>query len=79
MKKEEILQILKECCNDMQFEYHGKPCGTTPEVIAAKPIYHTWCGEENKDFFSAEQVMKADFFDGKSLNDICEEVDIWFS
>lgn len=72
LSKEELLDILKECCNDVSFEYNGKPCGITPLVEDSIPTYHVWCGDEQFAFASAETTMKTRFFDGECLNDICE-------
>ena len=77
MKREELLRVLKACCTDVTFDYKGMHCGIFPEVEDGIPTYSTWLGEDkNKDFKSAEELMESPFFFGKSLNDICEQVDI---
>lgn len=77
MKREELLQMLKTCCTDVTFDYKGVHCGIFPEVENGIPAYSTWLGEDkNKDFKSAEELMSSPFFFGKSLNEICEQVDI---
>lgn len=75
LSKDELLDILKGCCDDVSFEYHGKPCGVTPLAEDGIPTYYAWCGEEQFDFASAETTMKTAFFDGKCLNDICEQLE----
>lgn len=75
LSKEELLDILKKCCDDVSFEYHGKPCGITPLVADGIPTYYVWCGEDQMAFKSAEETMETPWFDEKCLNDICEQLD----
>ncbi len=75
LSKEELFDILKDCCDDVAFKYHGKPCGITPLVADGIPTYHVWCGEDQIAFGSVEKTMETLCFDGKCLNDICGQLE----
>lgn len=56
------------------FEYKGKSCGVDP---LTKNLFNIWFGNELISAYSIEEVMGLIFFDGKSLNDIAEEIEVY--
>lgn len=76
MKKDELRQILSECCNDISFSYRGLPSGVTVEVRDYIPTYQAWQGNDTKEYDNVDEVMNDKFYSGKSLNDLVKEVEI---
>jgi hypothetical protein len=74
MKMAEFINIIDECCNDIYFSFHEKAAGITPEVTDSVKTFHVWHGE--KDYSNADDVMNDNFFDGRSLQDIFNEISI---
>lgn len=79
MKAIELKRIISECCNAVTFTYQGKPCGIEAEVYDSVPIYHTWYGDETSEYANVDDVMKDQFFGGKSLAELIEIVELNFS
>ena len=50
MNKDEVRQILSECCNDISFSYRGLPSGVTVEVHNYVPTYQVWHGDDVKEY-----------------------------
>lgn len=78
MTSEKLKSIIIECCNDVSFDFNGKPCGVTSTVDDSRPTFQIWYGDKTKEFGNVEDLMNDDFFDGKSLNNLCEKLDIYF-
>lgn len=49
------------------FKYNGYSCGIDP---LAHDDFDVWCGEDEYTAHSIDEVMKANLFNGKSLEDI---------
>lgn len=78
MSKKEFLQNLTESYGTAEFNYKGKKCGVEPETENSITTYCMWYGESWKDFSDVDSLMSDKFFDGRSLDDILPEVDVWF-
>lgn len=76
MNKDELRQILSECCNDISFSYKGLPSGVTSEVHNYVPTYQVWHGDDVKEYDNVDEVMNDKFYSGKSLNELAGEVEI---
>lgn len=76
MNKDELIQILSECCNDISFFYKGLASGVTVEVRDYIPTYQAWHGNDTKEYDNVDEVMNDKFYSGKSLNDLVKEVEI---
>lgn len=76
MKKDELKQIIFDCCNDIVFSYNNMPSGVTSEVENSIPTFQAWHGEEIREYSSIDDVMNDPFYSGKSLNDLAEKIDI---
>lgn len=55
----------------VQFEYNGKSCGIDPLSISE---YVMWYGEDDIVVDSIDDVIDKDFFDGKSIGDVWDNV-----
>ena len=76
MNKDELRQILSECCNDISFSYRGLLSGVTVEVYSYVSTYQAWHGDDIKEYDNMDKVMNDKFYSGKSLNDLVKEVEI---
>lgn len=76
MNKDQLRQILSECCNDISFSYGGLPSGVTVEVHNYVPTYQAWHGDDVKEYDTVDEIMNDKFYSGKSLNDLVKEVEI---
>jgi len=79
MRPNDIKKIIADCINTITFKYNGENCGVDPEVNHYEPTYTMWYGKKWKDFFNVDDLLAEKFFDGKSLLDICDKLDINFS
>ena len=61
-----------------EFEYNGKRCGIEPETSDSNTTYAMWYGETWKDYSDIDDLLSDDFFDGRSLRDIFDSVDVQF-
>lgn len=61
---------------DISFVYNGKRCGVVNEVHDSIVYYEAWCGNNVKQFKYVDELMKDKMFDGKSLEDISDTLDI---
>lgn len=76
MNKDELRQILSECCNDISFSYKGLPSGVTSEIHNYVATYQAWHGDDVKEYDNVDEVMNDKFYSGKSLNGLVKEVEI---
>ena len=76
MSKNELRQILSECCNDISFSYRGVMSGVTVEVRDCIPTYQAWHGDDTREYDNIDEVMADKFYSGKSLNDLLHDVEI---
>ncbi len=79
MKIDDFLAVLNDCCNDITFKYNGKNSGIMPEVADFKKTYHMWYGDRDKKYSSVDILMSDPFFDGRSLKEIYDDLEIWVS
>ena len=74
MNSDKIKDRINEICTVFSFEYNGKVCGVDP--LSASE-FNMWYGEDkNHTACSIDEVMNVNLFDGKSLNDIADKIDI---
>lgn len=76
MKINDFITLLDECCNDVTFSFDGKSSGIMPEVKNYQKTYHVWFGDNTKDYPSTENLMNDNFFDGRTLKEIFNKLDI---
>lgn len=79
MTYRELYNVIDDCCNDITFSYNGQKCGIEPEVKDYQKTFHTWYGNNYKDYMSADDALTDPFFSGKSIKDIYDTLDIWIS
>lgn len=78
MKKKEFLHNLVDFYGTATFSYQGKKCGVEPETENGVTTYCMWFGENWKDYTDVDTLMADPFFDGRSLDGILPEVEVWF-
>ena len=79
MKQNELMALLDDCCHDFAFLVDGKASGIMPEVINYQKTYHAWCGAAVKRFHHNIGCDDYPFFNGKTLNDLCDSLNIQLS
>lgn len=75
MNAKTLTNIIKECVNDIEFTYKGKPAGITSTVNNYKPTFQAWFGDNIKEYSKVEDVMNDKFYDGKSLLDLLDNTE----
>ena len=75
----ELKPIIKECCNDVLFIYRGKECGITSEVSDSVPTFQSWYGDKIAYYPDVDSLVIDRLFDGKTLSDIINQIDITFA
>ena len=78
MKKEELKNILLECCNDVSFVHNGLLSGVTVTVQNYIPTWQVWHGNATKEYDNLDELLDDPFYSGKSLNDIIETTEFEF-
>ncbi len=67
--------VLKDRINSLigfiGFDYKNQPCGIDP---INHSHYEMWYGKKNFVAKSIDEVMSVQLFDGKSLNQICDNI-----
>ena len=79
MSKNELKNIISDCCNDVLFDYNGKKSGITSEVKDSVPTFQVWHGTEVKEYSNIDDVMDDKFYSGKSINDLVGNVEFTFA
>lgn len=72
MKPEAMRKQIDSLISHILFDYKGKPCGIDP--INRQHI-DIWYGDEEYSAKSVDDVMTFPLFDGKSLNEICGNIE----
>ena len=67
----EIKEYLWKLVSHVTFEYDGYSCGIDP---LSHDKFDMWCGDKRMTAHSIEEVMEMEFFDGKSLEDIWDDI-----
>lgn len=71
MKAIDIKNRICEIASHFTFTYNGKNCGVDP---FSTDKFEMWCGENEQTVHNIDDVMDSKFFDGKSLNEIANEI-----
>lgn len=71
-----LKQAIKECTNDIIFTFNGKSSGITSTVNNYIPVFQAWYGNDIKEYDNIEDVMNDNFYNGKALADIVDEIEI---
>lgn len=70
---DKIRNRINEICTHFTFTYHGKSCGVDPY---SKNDFEMWCGDSDFRAKNIDEVMNHPLFDGKSLTEIAEDIEI---
>ena len=73
MMADKIKNRISECCSHFTFDYNGKECGVDP---FSDNKFDMWCGDEVVTVGSIDKVMNDKFYDGMSLTEIADKIDI---
>ena len=73
MSIDDLKKILEVNLTHIAFDYAGKHCGVDP---LAADRFDAWCGDEDMEFESVEKLIEFPFFSGKTLKEICDEIEI---
>ena len=64
--------------NDMYFTYNGYNSGVSSTVVNSVFVFHAWYGSNTKEFTSFDKMINDTFFDGNSIIELVETIDIHF-
>lgn len=78
MTLEEFVRNLTEEYGTAEFEYNGKKCGVEPETQNSNTTYTMWYGDAWKDYDNIDDLLSDLFFDGESLQDIFQSIEVYF-
>lgn len=75
--KDKIKNRLQECATLFEFDYHGKTGNIDPYYIKEGVCeYLLFFDGEETMIYNIDDVMNTPFFDGKSLAEISDEIEI---
>lgn len=63
---------------DIHFTFNGLPCGVEVEVHNSIPSFESWCGNKSKKYTNVDELIHDKFFDGKSLQELEDIVEVSF-
>lgn len=73
MKALDIRKYLDKIFSHFLFEYNGKDCGIDP---ITRTHFDMWYGDKEMTAKSIDEVMETHFFDGLSLTEIAENIEV---
>lgn len=76
MNIEKLKAIISNCVNDIVFTFNDEKCGITSQVSNYIPIYECWYGNNVKEFTDVDKLISDTFFEGKSLKEIINQIEI---
>lgn len=78
--KSNLIYHIIDLGQDATFVYNGKKCGLFSEVESYNFSFDLWYGDQTKEFRNAEleTIMSDPFFDGRSINDLLDEISFNF-
>lgn len=78
MTLEELKRLVLDEANDVYFSYEGKRAGIEQTVADSVATYTMWWGEEVKEYSDFDELLLDGFFNGRSVADILDLVEIEF-
>lgn len=72
MSIDDVKQTLGVNFSHVVFDYAGEHCGVDP---LAADRFVSWCGDEEAEFKSVDELVDYPFFKGKKLKEICDKVE----
>lgn len=73
MRAAEIKDYLESLVSHITFTYNDKSCGIDP---FRKDNFEMWYGDDTITAKSIDDVMNTPFFNGKSLNEIADKIEL---
>ena len=79
-KKADFIHHVLDLGQDATFVYNGKNCGIFSEVENYNFSFKLWYGEQTKKYENVEleTIVSDPFFDNKSINDLLDEINVYF-
>lgn len=74
MKSEDLYELIDSLSHDIEFEYNGKHGSVCPFSHTDIAISY---GDIEKMHTSVLDAMNDKIYDGKSLNQIADQLDVW--
>ena len=80
MTRGELIDSMIDQGWDVAFIYNGKKCGLSSEVYNGVFSFQAWCGSGIKEYgaMNIENVINDPFFDGKSINELMNMIEMDF-
>ena len=79
MSIEKLKNLILSCVNDVYFVFNGKKCGVSSQVDDYVPTYECWYGDKIKEYSNVDDLLNDLFFDGRSITDIIQDLEISIS
>lgn len=78
MSLEDLKRLVVDEMNDFYFDYEGKRVGVEQTVQNSIATYTMWWGDDEKEYSDFDELLSDGFFDGRSVIDLLEIVEIEF-
>lgn len=76
MTLDDLKQTVSSDYNDVSFIFRGKSAGIASEVYDYVPRFLVWYGDKTEEHDNIDDILTASIFDGKSMVDIVDSVNI---
>lgn len=78
MTLDDLKRLVVDEANDFYFDYEGKRVGVEQIVTNSVATYTMWWGDEEKEYSDFDELLSDGFFDGRSVIDLLDVVEIEF-
>ena len=79
MSIEQLKDLILSCVNDVYFIFNGRECGVSSQVNNYVPVYECWYGDKIKEYSNVDDLLGDLFFDGRSIVDIIQDLEVSIS
>lgn len=77
-KLDEIRDAINTIGSGIWFDYNGRHCGIDTETIDGVDTFTVYYGDDQKEYDDLDDALTDTFFDGKSIEEFIEDVDVDF-
>lgn len=78
MTREKLVNNILDCGGEVVFVYNGKNCGIFFTMENRVWNFFLCYGDDSKEFHDLDLVLADKYFDGKSVEDLLDEVEFEF-